>query len=696
MTKRPAQAQPGRTDPVRRAGLQLACWIVAAIALTVVFWLPLWRGGGLIGGDVYTYYFPQKTFYADRLKAGEFPLWNNRWGHGYPLIAESQTGAFFPFNLAAYSLLDVNTAYNAVQLLHYVLAFVFTWMYARRLNLSPAAAGLAALVYTYGWFPVRIVLEWAIVTGAWLPLTLWCVEKFFETRFWRYLILLSVTLAIQMLPGHFNLAFITLLVLVVYIPARLWIARRSQAANSPLSTHHSPPTIRHLLLAAVAIVLAFALAAVQLLPTWELKLRSQRASVAGEHDPGYGHIPVWYWSQAVAPWMWYAPDLDLNSALSKGASLTNPVEAHLYFGLLPLALAAYAAWSGRIGRDRRLALWVVLGLAALLYTPGWFLPVTKHLPGFNFFMGPGRYGIVTTLAVGLLAGAGLDQLQGGRKLAVRVLLAAAVLALTVVDLRMVGETVRRNTGYTITESPIIDYRDESVLRRILQSYPEPVRLFSRGPNLPTLLGVASAPPYLGIGPDEYFDPETAMPAPLPIDRPPTPEHIEWLQRAGVTHILSFEPLDPDLWPATPVWAGHDALLNRAWARREPLYLSELNGSRGRVAWKDSEGSAEVADYSANGFVVSVRSDTGGVLILTDLAYPGWEVAVDGQAAESLTVDGMYRGVQVPPGEHRVAWTYRPWSVLLGGAISVVAALVLAAVGHIRYWHPHWFSGADAA
>ena len=104
-----------------------------------------------------------------------------------------------------------------------------------------------------------------------------------------------------------------------------------------------------------------------------------------------------------------------------------------------------------------------------------------------------------------------------------------------------------------------------------------------GANLPTLLGVASTPVYLGLGPDEYFDPKTTMPEPLPFDEPPTSEQIEWLQRAGVTHVLSFSELDERLWPVTPVWSGYDPLLSRAWARGpgEPLYLYELKESRGR-------------------------------------------------------------------------------------------------------------------
>ena len=120
--------------------------IGAATALTYIFWSDLWHGGGPIGGDLYTYFFPQKQFLAEQLSRGAFPLGNPLVGHGYPLIAESQTGPFYVFNLIFYRFLDVNTAYSIVQLLHYILAFVFTWMFARRLELSYWGAGLAALV----------------------------------------------------------------------------------------------------------------------------------------------------------------------------------------------------------------------------------------------------------------------------------------------------------------------------------------------------------------------------------------------------------------------------------------------------------------------------------------------------------------------------------------------------------------------
>ena len=118
-------------------------WLIVlalGFGLTWVFFAPLWTGGGLIGGDLYTYFMPQKQFYAERLADGEFPLWHNRSGYGYPLVAESQTGAFYPPHLLLYSTFDVTTAYNLNQLIHYVLTFLLVWLYAREVGVKALAA----------------------------------------------------------------------------------------------------------------------------------------------------------------------------------------------------------------------------------------------------------------------------------------------------------------------------------------------------------------------------------------------------------------------------------------------------------------------------------------------------------------------------------------------------------------------------
>ncbi|MEC7557013.1 MAG: YfhO family protein [Planctomycetota bacterium] len=688
-----ASSTGGLSGNPSAAGVSWRSWLVATVVglgLSLVFWWSLYSGGGLLGGDIYTYFFPQKAYLAEHAVRGELPLWNNRVGHGYPVVGESQTGLFYPFHLL-YAVLSVNAAYNTVQLVHYVLAFVFTWRYARQMGLGDVSGWLVGLVYVYGWFPPRIVLEWAILGGTWLPAVLWVTERFLARPRCKDLLLLSLVLALQMLAGHFHLAFVTQLVLVFYIPSRLWWAGRGLPEWSVSARR------RLLVASVVGMGLAFGLAAVQLLPTWELKQSSQRENVTGrKYDPGYGHMPFAYWSQVVTPWRWYESGVDRVSQYDAGPAETNQVEAHLYFGLPTVGLLVVGLVGWCVGRrtDSRFVIWLVLGSLALLYTPAWHLPVTRHLPGFGFFTGPGRYGIVTALAAAMLAGLAWQWLMTRPVLARRgglgVLLAVVVFPLLTWDLWEVG---RKQTYAVLLETPLINRLEHSPVAARLQRLDGPVRLFCDYQNLPTLLRVASTPVYLGLGPAEYFDESLAMPGELPFGVRATSEQVAWLQRAGVTHLLTRRPLDTADWPVTLIESfASDPFLQVAYQggdQRLNFFLYRLDGSRGRLSWlKAADGlSAEITGYTANQVTATVESTRGGRLVLTDLAYPGWSVRVDGEAVESVRVEGMYRGVDVPPGSHEVTWDYRPTSVIVGAVLSGVSlALLVGAclVGRRRF------------
>ena len=725
------------TSYLRTISLVLGC----STLLTLMFWGPLWFGSGFVGGDLYSYFFPQKAYLADRLHAGEFPLWNNLTGFGYPVLGESQTGAAYPPYLMAYFFLEPNTAYNLQHLLHYFLCFGGVWLYCQRIGMRTSGAMLAAIVFTYGWFPPRACLEWAIVTGAWFPVALWCVESFLQTRWWRYAIGLSLVLGLQLLPGHFHLAFITQLVVVGY---GFWRVFSLPSPRDPSGTRVSRDKIQLLSALSAAVVAGFLIGAVQLIPAWELKTRSSRASVGADHDPSYGHLPPLYLSQIFMPWRWYSPaeiegeegirtltefgapwhwfgphhDLDQALMKSRAGGLTtvstNKVEAHLYCGLIPLGLACW--WllgslartkgvnSRSIGQtpasDEGLALfsscraeacfWAVAGTLAVIYATGWLLPIARYIPGFNFFRGPGRYGIVTTFAVAILAGRGFGKLVEGRSGIGRIALIGCVLWSTVGDLWLVSRMV---TYATMVPRPAITLRDQSPVRKLLLEQTASPRLYAPMQNLGNLLGVSCLPVYLGIAPSEYADPKFAgqgMPKGDVAARPnvANPELLNWLKESGVTHILSETRLDLSSWQVTLIWEGHDRMLNTAMGRSEPLFLYKLNKYEGRASMISTNGSRTSVivpvQSAANWISVAVDSD-GGQLILRDLNYPGWQAEIDDQYTEFVT-SGAFRVIEVPPGKHTVKWAYRPVSFWLGLGISIGTLFVLATISHFRFWH----------
>jgi uncharacterized membrane protein YfhO len=63
-------------------------------------------------------------------------------------------------------------------------------------------------------------------------------------------------------------------------------------------------------------------------------------------------------------------------------------------------------------------------------------------------------------------------------------------------------------------------------------------------------------------------------------------------------------------------------------------------------------------------------------VLSENHYPGWRAYVDGRFADTLRVDYNLRGVALGPGQHTVEFLYRPKSVLVGVAISILTLMVL--------------------
>jgi len=58
--------------------------------------------------------------------------------------------------------------------------------------------------------------------------------------------------------------------------------------------------------------------------------------------------------------------------------------------------------------------------------------------------------------------------------------------------------------------------------------------------------------------------------------------------------------------------------------------------------------------------VRVRASGPGLLVLSEVAYPGWRVRVDGAPAELRTPAGVLRGVLLPAGGHTVEFSYTPF------------------------------------
>ena len=668
----PASPKPANgasaASPVTLWQWTAACAV--GLALSLLLWHEFLHNYDLTGGDTWSYLFPQKIALADSLARNQLPLWHDLTGLGYPLLAESQAGVFYPSNQILYRLLDVNHAYYTSLILHYTMAFVFAWRFARCQLVSHWSSLLVALVFVYGWFPARVSLEWSIIGGVWLPLTLWLTHEFLVRPSRLRFAVLTTCLAVHLLAGHFALAFINQLCLLGYTAFQL-ILRRGET-RPRLTVAAAIP---------VAVLMSMALSAAQLLPSMELKLTSQRDGAQKEFDPGYGHMPPVYLTQLIASWTWWHSDVILMDRRilqlpgSIGAD-TNPVEAHFYLGLIPLLLAGRCLLPGTQRRSTQVNrwCWISLGILSVIYATGWLLPVTGYLPGFAWFMGPGRYTIVATLAGAILAGLALDTLL--RRPQAHVFAVLVVAGITWTDLhqssRMVADAVPRPSIFTD--------RDESWVRDYFYSQPaRTCRLLASGPNVGNIFGVSCLPVYLGIGPSVYFSDRLVLETQVDNSEFASPQQISRLQMLGVTHLLTTDPADQFDAVLERVGADPDVFLNRIWGEPgKTRYLYKLREPGQRLG-SDPPGamtSWKTVEDTPQDITFEVELNQTAQVNLKELMYPGWTVEIDGQPVDALPGDSLVRSVRMDRGTHILRWYFESAVVRTGICVSGLAFFIV--------------------
>jgi hypothetical protein len=79
-------------------------------------------------------------------------------------------------------------------------------------------------------------------------------------------------------------------------------------------------------------------------------------------------------------------------------------------------------------------------------------------------------------------------------------------------------------------------------------------------------------------------------------------------------------------------------------------------------------------YSPN--QIRVAAAGPGMLVLSELDYPGWQVTLDGKPAKVVKIGGLLRGVSVPAGRHQVTFTFIPVLYFLGMGLFVAACILL--------------------
>jgi len=394
--------------------------------------------------------FQWKTFIRQNIAAGEIPLWNPHQFSGIPFLAAGQQSTLYPFSILYY-LLPLPTAYGWFTVVQLWLAGAFMYLFVRGLNVGRFGALLAGITYQLSaFFVISAVFPMIIAGAAWLPLILLATEFIIQQRpFLKnrpatvpWAVVGAIALGCNILTGHVEITYYTLLITAYYGAARLvwlWWKDHASVGTRYISSLQNIATRAAWLIGMVA--LGLGLGAIQFIPLFEyagFNFRDGTASLQQVLDWAHPKRDI---IQFVLPNFYGNPShhsyFDVFTGQTIPATVNaagqaidtidwgikNYVEGALYLGILPLALAGFGVirtpppnplpvhGDGEQNPPYRL-IFLILTLVALSFMFG--LPTYAALyvlPGISQLHSPFRWIFAVTLGIAALAGFGAEALQ---------------------------------------------------------------------------------------------------------------------------------------------------------------------------------------------------------------------------------------------------------------------------------------------
>ncbi len=88
------------------------------------------------------------------------------------------------------------------------------------------------------------------------------------------------------------------------------------------------------------------------------------------------------------------------------------------------------------------------------------------------------------------------------------------------------------------------------------------------------------------------------------------------------------------------------------------------------------GEVELLEYQPNRLVIKTMAPGNTLLFISDNYFPGWRVKIDGVSQKIYRANYTFRAVPVAEGEHKVVFSYEPWSFKVGKIISGITLLLI--------------------
>src|SRR5574344_607017 len=119
-----------------------------------------------------------------------------------------------------------------------------------------------------------------------------------------------------------------------------------------------------------------------------------------------------------------------------------------------------------------------------------------------------------------------------------------------------------------------------------------------------------------------------------------------------------------------------AQLGKINLRHEAVADKKFETKLGNSKVQSQTSLVKITSYKPNNIAYTVQTNTGGVVVFSEIYYPGWTATVDGKSVELGRVNYVLRALNVGPGKHKVVLDFHPVTVHETESIAHAAYVVL--------------------
>jgi hypothetical protein len=379
--------------------------VILVLFALFLFQEVLFTGKSLYGSDFVLQFYAWKGFIYDHLGShGSLPFWNPYLFSGSPFIANIQASMFYPLGFLYY-LMPPDIAYGYSTVLHFMLGSCFMYLFMRSLDVHPTGCLFSAMVFMFnGYFMTHLFAGHLsfVQNYIWIPLIFFFLNRFVESASLWDVLAAGFSLGFQILGGFPQIAFYTILASFLFVLLFGVLTRREKEKVSPFKLGAGW---------GLFVFLGFALAAVQVLPTYEFTKLSTRGG-------GISYTMATYESLHPKELLAFLlPDIfgnPIDGTYWRSQDFWHFWESCGYVGILPLLFLFVRGYEPKFIKLRVYA--VILILFSLFLALGKYNPLYPYiykLPGFNNFRLPAQIIFLYVFNVAVLSGLGLSRILEG-------------------------------------------------------------------------------------------------------------------------------------------------------------------------------------------------------------------------------------------------------------------------------------------